>query len=347
MSMSSDGIGPAPPEADVPVDSTAGRRVVFVVGSGRSGTSALSGALQILGLHVPQPEVVPDETNPKGFGESQWVVDFHHRLLRRCNVLPSDARPSAWFDAGKVSTTEQVREELTSWLGEHFEGGTKEILIKDPRLVWFVGLWRSAATRLGATSSYVIMLRPPLDVVGSKKKYYASAQGELSRIAAWLNLMLHTERATRGAPRMFVAYHSLLEDWTVPVYSIGETFDLAAIKGATAADIRKVHSFIDPSLNRVRVTEPDGDVPKRLLGLVDETWRQLITLLEENGDNPDTHAALDELRREYLSLYDEAEGIAQSTALAVRRQVERQVARENRANPDGRLRRLAVRVKRA
>ena len=73
------------------------RRVVFVVGSGRSGTSTMSGTLQTLGMHVPQPEVVADSTNPKGFGEPQWVVDLHHELLARSGVQVSDARPRAWL----------------------------------------------------------------------------------------------------------------------------------------------------------------------------------------------------------------------------------------------------------
>ena len=41
----------------------------------------MSGTLQTLGVHVPQPEVSPDDTNPKGFGEPQWAVDFHDRYL--------------------------------------------------------------------------------------------------------------------------------------------------------------------------------------------------------------------------------------------------------------------------
>ena len=85
------------------------RRVVFVVGSGRSGTSTMAGALQALGMHVPPPEVKPDETNPKGFAESQWVVDVHSRLLKRSNVAVSDARPTAWFEAGKVNTFGPLR----------------------------------------------------------------------------------------------------------------------------------------------------------------------------------------------------------------------------------------------
>ena len=70
------------------------RRVVYVVGSGRSGTSTMSGTLQTLGLHVPQPEVAADATNPKGFGEPQWVVDLHTELLV-AQQRPGLRRPSA------------------------------------------------------------------------------------------------------------------------------------------------------------------------------------------------------------------------------------------------------------
>ena len=54
-----------------------GGRAVLVVGAGRSGTSTIAGVLRRLGLHVPQPEVMSDDTNPKGFGEPQWAVTFH------------------------------------------------------------------------------------------------------------------------------------------------------------------------------------------------------------------------------------------------------------------------------
>src|SRR4029079_8634872 len=96
---------PTPLSETIPVK----RRVVFVVGSGRSGTSTMSGALETIGLHVPQSEAVADETNRKGFGEPQWVVDFHDELLKRCNVQVSDSRPSAWFEAGRLATFQPLR----------------------------------------------------------------------------------------------------------------------------------------------------------------------------------------------------------------------------------------------
>ena len=72
------------------------KRLVLVVGVGRSGTSLLAGVLGQLGFHIPQPEITADDTNPKGFGEPRWVVDFHTKLMRRLRVIVFDARPVAF-----------------------------------------------------------------------------------------------------------------------------------------------------------------------------------------------------------------------------------------------------------
>ncbi|WP_205471913.1 sulfotransferase family protein [Nocardioides sp. SYSU D00038] len=309
---------PAPPELlpAAPVK----RRVVFVVGSGRSGTSTMAGALQTLGMHVPQPEVSADETNPKGFGEPQWVVDFHDELLRRCNVQVSDARPAAWFEAGKLNNLEPLRTRLHEWLEGQFTEGGPELVVKDPRLAWFQGLWRSASMRCDATPAYVTMLRPVTEVVGSKQKYYASRFGEVNRTAAWVNMMLHTERSTRGSQRAFVRYGDLLTDWTVPLFAIGRDFDLESVKVATANDIRRVHEFIDPGLRRVQLTWDDVEVPARLRDLAEESWQALNKLADDGGDTPEVHEHLDQLRAAYADLYEESEAVAQSTALAARRE---------------------------
>ncbi len=316
------------------------RRVVFVVGSGRSGTSTMAGALQALGMHVPQPEVRADETNPKGFAESKWVVDLHHELLQRCHVQVSDARPSAWYETGKASASGITRARLTDWLGPQFEEARlvdgvevpaiDELVIKDPRLAWFLGLWKSAALRTDAQPSYVTMLRHVTEVVGSKQRYYApgpsaisrggSAFSEVQRTAAWVNMMLHTERATREGKRAFVRYDEMLTDWTVPVFRIGQELDLEAVKAASANSIRAVHQFIDPELKRVQTTWDDIAVPDRLRELAEETWRGLSKLAEPGGDTPDVHALLDEVREAYVAFYDEAEAVAQSSVLAARRQ---------------------------
>ena len=304
---------------DEPVTDDVKRQVVFVVGSGRSGTSTLSGTLQALGLGVPQPEVAADDTNPRGFGEPQWTVDLHDELLRRVNVQMSDGRPGAWLDASRPGTNERLRDRVYVWLEQQFAEQGPELVLKDPRLGWFIGLWRSAVLRCGGTPSYVTMLRPAPEVVGSKQRYYSQRFGEVSRTAGWVNVMLGTERATRGAPRAFVRYADLLRDWTIPVAALGERFDLQSVKRATPNDMRIVHNFIDPSLRRVQLTWDDIAVPARLRELAEETWRQLDALADPAHDTPRAHEALDELREAYGDFYADCEAVTESTAAAAGR----------------------------
>ena len=204
---------------------------------------------------------------------------------------------------------------MTTWLEEQFAVGD-ELVIKDPRAAWFLGLWRAAAERCDATASYVTMLRPVTEVVGSKQKYYGqmgagSDQGAVTRTAAWINMMLHTERATRGQQRAFVRYGDLLDDWTQPVFALGEAFDLNGVKTAMAVDIAEVHRFIDPSLRRVTMTWDDIGVPARLRELADETWQALDAIADD--DSAEGQERCDQLRAAYAEQYAEAEAFAHST----------------------------------
>jgi hypothetical protein len=297
------------------------RRVVLVVGSGRSGTSALAGALQTMGMYVPSPEVPADERASRGLAESQWVVDLHADLLRRANVAKNDARPSAWFETGKWAANGILRTRVVDWLGPQFDVRLPpphdevepELVIKDPQLAWFLGLWRAAATRVEATPAYLTALRHVTEVVGGRDRTTA-------RTAAWVNMMLHTERATRGSFRAYVRYDDLLADWTIPMFRVGHDFGLRAVTEASANSMRKVHQFVDPDLHHTHHTWADLAVPKRLQEIAEESWQALSGLADADGDTEDRHSTLDQLRDAYVELYDEAEGIAASSADAARRE---------------------------
>lgn len=295
-----------------PVES-ATSRVVLVLGPARSGADELARALQLFGLRTP-------DADPAGAAphESHWVRDFHDRLLAQANVRVGDARPQAWFETGKFATHEQTRRELFDWLGSQATPPPHEMVIADPRLSWFLGLWKAATLRCRIDTGHVVMLRAPGESIGIKGGKAGGQTNQTARAAGWLNQMLHAERATRGAHRTFLRHRDLLDDWTVPLYRLGERFSLEGVHNATAGEIRRVHDLIDPR----PAPAPDWsgvDLPKPLRLIIDETWDQLDKLVESDEESPTVLQALDGLRREYAELYAEAEQLAHSTIVAARR----------------------------
>jgi hypothetical protein len=294
------------------------RRLVLVVGVGRSGTSLLTGILGQVGFHVPQPEVKADDTNPRGFSEPRWAVDFHSRLLQPRRVTVNDARPEAFDQTATAADEAAVYDELREWLGGQMDQADA-VVVKDPRTGWFLPLWTRASTDLGVEARFVTMLRRPPEILASAAKSYGDWQKPASRAAAWINVTLETERATRGARRAFVRYEDLLDDWPRELSRMAELLDLPSLSGADLRErFPQVDDFVDPTLHRNRIRWDELDVPASVRDLAEDVWGLLQPLADHGGDNAETHAALDAARERYGALYAEAEAIAQSSVTAVK-----------------------------
>jgi hypothetical protein len=293
------------------------RRLVLVVGVGRSGTSLLAGILGQAGFHIPQPEVQANETNPRGFGEPRWVVDFHRRLMRRARVTVFDARPQAWERTREAAGAEGVDAELRDWVASQL-AQADAVVVKDPRIGWFLPLWERCSDTLGVTPSFVTMLRHPGEILASARSSYGTWQTDASRAASWLNVMLETEHATRGARRAFVRYEDLLRGWQAQVTRVGDELDLPLIKGLGAERAAAIDEFVDPTLHRNRGGWDGLEVPARVRDLAEEVWTQLELLADPAADTAGVAARLDSARTRYTELYGEAEAIAQSSVTAVK-----------------------------
>jgi hypothetical protein len=302
------------PAASIGKTMPARRTLLLVAGSGRSGTSLFSGLLQRLGFYIPKPEVPADESNPRGFAESQWVVDFHARWLKRAGVQASDARPAAWAHVAEVALDEGVVRQVGSWLRKQFREAD-HIVIKDPRLSWFLPLWRRSADEVGVALRVTTVLRHPAAVVDSKQRYYGAWQGDVSRTAGWVNQMLFTERATREMNRAFVRYEDLLDDWPRVVGAVAETLGLTAITEAPTSRLRDAHDFVDRGLSRSRTDWPeDLSMPTALREQADTVWELMSGLADR--DEAEVWERLDAARARYIDFYAEAESIAQSSVRA-------------------------------
>lgn len=320
-------------------------KLVIVTGSGRSGTSSVTGTLKRLGLHVPQPEVEADRANPRGYYEPRWVTEFHKELLNPIPVRTIDSRPSA-ADLAAEAVTPEVEARLREWLEGQLDH--PQVVIKDPREFWVHDLWLRVATGLGAEVTTLTMLRHPTEVVRSRDTAYLTEQTpafrrqrETTNVAAWVNAAFATERATRGHRRAFVLYADLVADWRAAMTRAGEQLAIA-YDGDLAAP-HPVDDFVDQRLNRSQVTWDDLEVAPQLRDLAERSWTAMNTLVTSPHDEA-AAAALGALRGEYVEMYEFAAALALDETTAQVGRVRRNLNRKL-ANRDQRIARLEERLR--
>lgn len=329
-------------------------RVVFVTGAGRSGTSTVSGSLKYLGLHVPQPEVPANRANPRGYFESQWVVDFHRQLLERAGVATLDADPEAGARTLTALAEPATRETMASWLAEATRE-CRQAVVKDPRTVWALDAWSEVASVCGVEAGYLSMMRHPAEVVGSRAEHYSKRtdvarqrRAEVRNLAGWVNVNLRNERSTRGHPRVFVRYDDLVGDWRSSLDGVRRRLGLEFDADLTGPGPHAIDDFIDPGLRRVHTSWDDLDVPHDLRAVAEGVWEATGELADPDGNEPDALRRLDELAERYGRLYEDSVAItATRTRTLVRSARDRRPARDREHPARPVWRRAAGRARRA
>jgi hypothetical protein len=299
------------------------RTLLLVTGAGRSGTSTAAGALHHLGVHVPGPYLQANASNPRGFYESRWSVEFHNKLLKRANVTLTDGRPDA-LSLMREAVSAQDEERLVSFLSEASDGQPVTV-VKDPRTSWALDLWARAATSLDLRVAHLVMLRHPAEVLGSRATHYFARtpwMGEagfaVKNLAGWLNAMLNPDVQTRERPRAFVRYDELLSDWRT---TLGRALTGLGVDVPVPTGPHAVDEFIDPDLSRHRLTWADHDLPADLTALADRVWGALDTFADcpdaTDHVSPDATdpasaplASLDAARADYAAMYLAAQRLA-------------------------------------
>jgi len=232
-------------------------------------------------------------------------------------VTVNDARPAAFEALAAVAEDPAVRGELSAWLGGQLDVADA-LVVKDPRTVWFLPLWRRCVEERGLPTSYLTMLRHPAEIVASARRSYGPGLTTAGRASAWLNVILETEHATRGTRRAFVRYEDLLADWVPEVRRTGSLIDSPLLAGVDRDAHPQVDEFVDPSLHRSRVGWDELGVPARVSEMGESVWERMQALALPGGDGEAARPALDAARADYLALYAEAEAIAQSSVMAAR-----------------------------
>src|SRR5689334_10209515 len=96
------------------------RTAVLVVGMHRSGTSALAGVVSLLGAAAPKTLMPADETNPRGFWESNKLGPIHEAMLASMESSWDDWLPlnAEWW---KTPAAAAFADQLRHAIAEEFE----------------------------------------------------------------------------------------------------------------------------------------------------------------------------------------------------------------------------------
>lgn len=207
------------------------RVCVLVLGMHRSGTSALTRTLSLLGCDLPKTLVGAAPGNDLGHWESAPVCRLNDELLESAgsNWHDFDAVNPDWFRSPKAG---EYRERAIATLEDEFAGSWLYVL-KDPRINRLAGWWAETIEAAGVRPAILTTLRDPLEVAASLKKRdnFDVARGVL----LWLRNTLDAEAQTRGRQRVFITYDALLSDWQGTSDRAAKALDLSWPKRQSAA----------------------------------------------------------------------------------------------------------------
>jgi hypothetical protein len=185
------------------------RQALVVAGMHRSGTSAMARLLSLSGATLPERVMDPGPDNPLGYWEPWEMVALDDEILeavdsRWDNVFAVKDNDRAWAARGRF--LDKAKDFLT------YNFGDQDLLVmKDPRSSILAGFWRQALDEIAVDPVYVIMVRHPLEVADSLLARNGSPRAK--SLLLWSSYMLAVERDTRDAPRIFVTYSDMLNDW--------------------------------------------------------------------------------------------------------------------------------------
>ncbi|MGL4463498.1 MAG: sulfotransferase family protein, partial [Planctomycetia bacterium] len=144
------------------------KNALLVLGMHRSGTSALTRVMSLLGVDLPTNLLPANEGNETGHWESSEIVAVHDEMLEALGSSWDDplALPPVWFDS---DAAEPYRRRLLELLRRDF-ADVDSFVVKDPRICRFVGFWTKLLADFDARPRFVLPLRHPLEVAASLKK---------------------------------------------------------------------------------------------------------------------------------------------------------------------------------
>ena len=186
-----------------------GARLVVVLGMHRSGTSAITRALQVLQVHLGDRLMPPlDQINARGFWEDLDIYELNVEMLHALDTEWYQASPITEADV-EILRAKGFVLKATALLRRKM-AQCEVFGFKDPRLGRLLPFWLEVFRHDAIDVRYILALRNPMSVAASLRK-----RDGFEATFSYLLWLVHTVGSVSGSvdrPRIAVDFDQLLQD---------------------------------------------------------------------------------------------------------------------------------------
>lgn len=258
------------------------KKVVVVLGMHRSGTSAITRGLELLGASLGDelmPAVAGD--NDKGFWEDVGIYDINERLLKK---LDSSWDALANVDVTKLPTEliADEREDALRLLKQRMMH-TNVFGFKDPRTVNLLPFWQSIFSELELEDNYVLAIRDPRSVADSLAR--RNSFNKQKSYFLWKKHLTNALKYLPKRPVVVVDYDQLLADPLLQLKRISEALSLPWPGDTSQAVSEYATEFLSTDLRHSLYTKTD-DQSQLMPGSVEALYKSLLSVAKNKENAP-------------------------------------------------------------
>lgn len=264
---------------------------LLVLGMHRSGTSAVTGLLARLGVHVGASAdlLAQDSANPVGYYERLDVLQLNQQLLARhaADAYQVGHLPLGGADRFRDPDLATKARQLIAKLDAHGLW-----IAKDPRFCITLPFWRRAG--LNAMVA-VIVVRDPVEVARSLE--HRDRLTLPYALALWERYYVEALNNTIGVPRVVVSYNRLMQDAASTTEQLLTSLRRIGVRMPGSAANALLH--LNTGLYRNHHS-PKGQHDELLTSSQGSLY---ATLSQERIDNPDKRYRMSEIAAAILREY--------------------------------------------
>ena len=253
---------------------------IVVLGMHRSGTSSVAGALIRLGGGAPAHLMDPAPCNERGFWESPLIMALNDEILEAAGSHWTDCRG---FDHRRIAepVAAELRARAAATLISEF-GKAARPVVKDPRMCRLLDFWKPVFEHVRWSTRVVLPIRSPLEVAQSLETRDGMVDG-VGRLL-WLRHVLDAEARSRGSPRSFIEWSSLLTDSRGTLEHVAMQLELSWLLSSNEA-MTDADAFVSSELRHFASSAQETAADPLAPHLAEAVYDQMRLLADDPYDS--------------------------------------------------------------